>query len=489
MTVQVPLLRGLLERRSGLDLGRGGMEANLVSFVEQRLAATNQSFEGYVEQLEIAGSEELRLLVETMTVVYTWFFRDPGQFAVISQLIREFPLERPMGIWIAGCATGEETYSVALVASELTRRVHILGTDLNSNALRHAKAGIYSSTSLSAVDAAMRARYLGRVTDEYVVPASVKQCVTFQSNNLVEAPPRAPHGEGWDLVVCRNVLIYFGREQARRTLDSLASTLAPGGALVLGASEAILDRPKSLRPIGIAGRSILIRPRSGDSQPCDTRSSGVNRVETPVTLERKVFPSVCNIARNPATALGDPATRESSSSWLLGGPELPAVRPDRRKPTEIRHIASVPMALDRGHNALESGDIPNARESYLRAIELDPTCAEALMFAGIAHYLDGALTEALHHLRGALCLDASLWAACFYLALCYENMGYAEDAARSYSQVIRLANDSSRPDDEHPFLREWRPDLLAVAHKRAHPGKAERGSSAKIRIRTQVGSR
>lgn len=448
-SIHVPLLRELLERRSGLDLGRGGMEVNLINYVQRQLALRELSFDRYFERLETPGSEELRQLVETMTVVYTWFFRDPGQFLVIEQLMRDFPLDRKMGIWVAGCATGEEPYSVALVAAEQCRSVDILGTDLNSHALSHARTGQYAATSLDAVDAAMRRRYLPSVSDQFVVPESVKQTVRFQAGNLVEPPPQAQAAEGWDLVICRNVLIYFGAEQARRTLERLANSLAPGGTLILGASEAILERPSTLQVTGVAGRAVLVRPHP-DVKPSFTRLS-----------PPKFVPAEPQPAAKPKL--------KSTTSHAV--------------PSLLRVAApNARVAMEQGHLALESGDIPHARDSYLRAVALDSTCAEALMFAGIAHYLDGALMEALHHLRGALCHDASLWAACFYQALCYENLGYAEEAARSYSQVIRLSSDRAPAADEHPFLKGWKHDLLAVAHKRAHQGNAERGSG-KFRAR------
>lgn len=482
-SVDVSHLRILLERHSGLDLGRGGMEVNLVNFVRQRLAANRLTFQRYLEQLELPGSEELRLLIETMTVVYTWFFRDPGQFQVIEQLLRDFSSERKMGIWVAGCATGEEPYSVALVAAELAKPVDILGTDLNSKALGHAKLGRYSVASLQAVDAAMRSRYLQNATGDFQVPETAKQSVRFQLGNLVEAAPRSPSAEGWDLVICRNVLIYFGPEQARRTLDNLASCLAPGGTLILGASEAILERPTSLNVVGVAGRAVLRRPKPGESHSSSPRL--VPAAPSPVAGQ------LCRSARVLRESVDEtlPLTaKKHEQDTVLGSAASAAAlarTPPRFELPNHSIATTAHSALQQGHSALDAGQIPTAREYYLHAVSLDPTCAEALMFAGIAHYLDGALDDALSQLRGALCLDASLWAACFYQALCYENMGYAEDAARSYSQVVKLVGDHPGHSDEHPFLKGWRHDLLAVAKKRAHVSTNLRAVGDPHRLRAQ----
>jgi chemotaxis protein methyltransferase CheR len=470
----VPFLRGILERRAGLDLGRGGMETTLANFVHQRLERSGLSFERYLEQLEIPGSEELRLLVEAMTVVYTWFFRDPAQFLVIEQLMREFPGDRPMSIWVAGCATGEEPYSVALVAAEIGRRVSILGTDVNSAALEHAKQGRYSAASLNAIDAPMRQRYLADVSGDFVIPEPVKQSVRFQLGNLIDVAPRCPTGEGWDLIICRNVLIYFTPEQARRTLDAFASGLAPGRHLVLGASEAILERPVGLDVIGIAGRAVLKRPLAGqcsDSSKPDSNGSLVSfsRINLP-----QPRPSALNAPAPPAVA-----TREVAFEKPSG-----VVRTHRNDGADVVPITAL-YALEKGRTALDAGDVVTAKRLCSEAVQLDPTCAEAAMFAGITHYLDGEFPEALQLLRGALCLDETLWAACFYQALCFENIGYAEDAARSYAQVMTIAEKLAHGPTRHPFLENWRNDLLAVAKKRAHPAKHRNPSSHKLRIQAR----
>jgi chemotaxis protein methyltransferase CheR len=434
------------------------MEASLVHYVQQRLTERRMTYECFLEELEIPGCDELRNLVEAMTVVYTWFFRDPGQFRVIEELIRDFASERAMSIWVAGCATGEEPYSVALVAAALGKRVEILGTDLNTAALNHARAGRYATASLNAVDVAMRERYLSEIAGgEFVIPDAIRKSVRFQSGNLVDAAPRAPTGQGWDLIICRNVLIYFSQEQARRTLEIFANSLAPERHLVLGASEAILERPVGLTVVDVAGRAILERPRSGQSGAMlrppsgDKPSAPALRVAQP--SEPRIQARPTKLAVSQSTSRGGATTANVTRAChptLIGSVELPQTSID---------------ALRKGCAALDAGDVLAAKELCSLAVRLDPTCAESAMFAGIAHYLDGNFEEALRLLRSALCLDAKLWPACFYQALCYDNLGYADDAARSYALVTKFADASG--SSTHHFLAHWRSDLLDVARKRS----------------------
>ncbi len=450
-------LTSLLRRQAGLDLGRGGMGANLERVVGDRLAAEGLLFEEYMARLNAPGSSEMKLLLEAMTVVYTWFFRDPGQFRVLEELLQQNHTGSPLGIWVAGCATGEEPYSVALLADRCGRSVEILATDLNSGALRHATEGRYTASSLNAVDADMRTRYLGERPGDYVVPEHVRRAVRFQVRNLMDPPPQPPSPRGWDLILCRNVLIYFGREPARRTLDAMAASLAPGGHMMLGASEAILEQPSSLHVVGVAGRAVLQRPGPRTLQPVRPRWE----LEQPRELPR--FPRTPS---PPAPVQALPLLRTPNPIPPMQAlPPRGSSRPPTPSPSEA--------AIEAGRAALDAGDVGAARDSFAMAVALEPTSAEALMFGGITSYLHGDLPDALRQLRGALCLDGSLWAACFYQALCFENMGYAEDAARSYAQVLRLTSDVQAGREEGVgFLAAWRADLLAIANKRAGQPRA-----------------
>jgi hypothetical protein len=253
-----------------------------------------------------------------------------------------------------------------------------------------------------------------------------------------------------------------------------AGGLSPAGYLVLGASEAILDRPTLLNVVGVAGRAVLQRS-----------SPGRARVETPLSDFKVPLVSMTAItvadARPPVVPPSVYAGRDGCSAERTSG----VIRTEAPGANESTS-RSVESALQAGRTALDAGDIVKAKHHFAMALQLEPTCAEAAMFAGISHYLDGDFDEALRLLRGALCLDSTLWAACFYQALCYENIGYAEEAVRSYAQVLRIADQQGSATETHPLLDNWRNDLLAVAKQRTHQSTHARDhSSQKMRIQAR----
>ncbi len=189
----------------------------------------------------------VRRLIEEVTVKETSFLRDREQLAGIDWR-RLLERARARGsehvrVWTAACATGEEAYSLALLAAEAfapaPAPVRILATDISADALAHARAGVYRSRSVRDVGPAMRARWLPADGDRQVVAEPLRALVTFARHNLVR-DPFPPLGETpFDLILCRNVLIYFDTPTVGRVLGSFEQARAPGGKLVLGAADAL----------------------------------------------------------------------------------------------------------------------------------------------------------------------------------------------------------------------------------------------------------
>jgi len=189
----------------------------------------------------------VRRLIEEVTVKETSFLRDREQLASIDwrRLLERANARgsERVRVWTAACATGEEAYSLALLAAEafapMPAPVHILATDISADALAHARAGHYRSRSVRDVGPAMRARWLRAEGDRQVVADPLRALVTIARHNLVR-DPFPPLGETpFDLILCRNVLIYFDTSTVGRVLASFEQARAPGGELVLGAADAL----------------------------------------------------------------------------------------------------------------------------------------------------------------------------------------------------------------------------------------------------------
>jgi chemotaxis protein methyltransferase CheR len=195
----------------------------------------------------LQGRPLVARLIEEVTVKETSFLRDSGQLAgldwpLLLARARARGSER-VRVWTAACATGEEAYSLALLAAEAfapaPAPVRILATDISADALAHARAGRYRARSVRDVGPAMRARWMQPDADRLVVREPLRALVTFARHNLVR-DPFPPLGEArFDLILCRNVLIYFDTPTVGRVLASFESARAPTGELVLGAADAL----------------------------------------------------------------------------------------------------------------------------------------------------------------------------------------------------------------------------------------------------------
>jgi chemotaxis methyl-accepting protein methylase len=431
-------LAQLLESYTGIEIKRGGLDANLDAFLARRLPELRAaSLEEYLARLA-PHSAELELLLNAITVPHTWFMRDPGQLAIVSELLGRRPmLAPPLRVWVPGCATGEDVYSIAILAEQAGRRVEILGTDINSMALEHARVGRYGSWTvreLPDVD-----RYFERgERSTFLIAARFKEVVRFERHNLVDRPARGD----WDVVLCRNVLIYIARERARSIVESLADALLPGGHLLLGASEVVFEVPPQLHAVYIAGRLSLRRNQNGDRRASQSESS------------RSLVPH---------------APRER---WQAPLPALPrsavdiTEHPPAAPPQNLLGTAAL---LLRGHAQLDRSDLTAAITEYELAVDSDATLAEPHLYLGIALYLDGSLEKALHELRAAAFLDSALWPAMFYSAVCYEALGQLEAATREYRHVVRVAARS--PGASLPRRHSaWHEDLIQLARTRASTG-------------------
>jgi two-component system CheB/CheR fusion protein len=236
---------GLLGRRYGLDL-RAYKRGTLERRTRRRMGLKQiESWVAYCDYLQ-EHAEEVDALYRDVLIGVTCFFRDPDAWKYLSetavpQLLRARASDMPVRAWVAGCATGEEAYSLAVVLlSELERagihsKVQIYATDINADALATARRGIYPASIANDVSAPYLARYFHKQGDEYQVTSAVREAVTFATHNLLSDPPFSR----LDLVICRNVLIYFTAPVQDRVLELFQFALKREGVLMLGRSETI----------------------------------------------------------------------------------------------------------------------------------------------------------------------------------------------------------------------------------------------------------
>jgi chemotaxis protein methyltransferase CheR len=342
-----------------------------------------------------AGRRLMDRLIDEVTVQETAFLRDRSQLDAIAWH-RLLEAARAAGsgtirAWSAGCASGEEAYTLALLAAEAFAParvpVDVLGTDISGAALAAATAGRYRERAVRALDPSLRLRYLDQQPDgSYLVSDQLRSLVRFRRHNLARDPKPPPGGEaGFDLIACRNVLIYLDSTLAGQVITSLERSLRRGGVLMLGPADA-LARTASRPPV---------RPEARPPQA----------------------------ARG---ALRRPLGRDPS-------------------PSRERQLSAVLAAVDRG-------DRDGALAYVAALLTDDPLDADAHFMAGLVTLEAGRPAKAVAALRRALYADPAFGLAAFTLGRAYDALGETPAARRAYERALRTLDPA---DNRHePVLQQ-----------------------------------
>jgi chemotaxis protein methyltransferase CheR len=426
----------------GLDLARGGRLDALERVVTQRaLREGYASPDAYVAALTGADDPEVLRLLDTVTVGHTWFFRDRGQTEAILAELRSVRRERlPAEVWVAGCSTGEDAYTVALLARAAGVAVEVLGTDINPFVLERARAARYAEWSTRQVPDAY-AKHFVRVEGggDQLHPEVVRD-VRFERHNLVDASPRPRRAGGWDIIVCRNVLIYFRRGAAQQAIDGLSEALCSGGWLFLGAAEVLQRAPPGCRLAWIGSRLAI----------------------------QKLGPGVASSVEPPGYAGGTPpGPRGRLERTLERTPERAPADPERQTMPPAEPEGDL---IQRALALAEAGQNGEAIMLCAKALQADPLRAEAHLVSGIAYHLGNDPEAAARELRSALLLAPELWPALFYLGQALDKLGRQDEAKEAY----READERSRaaPSGRLGVLEAYRTEMAALARERARRGGA-----------------
>ncbi|MBW8837513.1 MAG: chemotaxis protein CheR, partial [Burkholderia sp.] len=245
----------VLRERVGHDFG-GYKEKTFLRRVQRRMQVLQlATLDAYVEHLR-QDADEAKLLFRDLLIGVTHFFRDADAFQALEQLVvpRLFEGKAAAGtlrVWVPGCSTGEEVYSIALLLRERVDamrpppKVQIFGTDIDEAALQYARAGRYPAALLDSVPEERRQRYFHRDGGTLTVAKRVRDLCVFSAHSIVRDPPFSR----LDLISCRNLLIYLGSEQQDRVIPVFHFALRPGGFLFLGSAENVSHRGDLFQPL------------------------------------------------------------------------------------------------------------------------------------------------------------------------------------------------------------------------------------------------
>jgi chemotaxis protein methyltransferase CheR len=251
--------RFLLERR----LSRRIRELELGSFAAYHYRIRNSS----------NGSDELPNLIDELTTNETYFFREYSQLrALIDEIFEELQLERekrggrPINVWSAGCSSGEEPYSIAMLAREAGLKpgvdVHVYASDISRRMLRKARKGIFREASFRETDPHLREKYFVEKDRLWQISDDLKRDVDFIHLNLLDKSKIALL-RTMDVILCRNVIIYFGIDTKCQVIQTFHEKLRPGGHLLLGHSESLINLSTSFELRHLRRDLVYRRPLPG----------------------------------------------------------------------------------------------------------------------------------------------------------------------------------------------------------------------------------
>lgn len=253
------MLCDFLRQRTGLSFGENKRYYVERRVVDRMTAVGARDFREYLNLLRFqASGEELQLLVNQMTVNETYFFREKYQFdclvnSVLDEIVRDRRPGDRIRIWSAGCATGEEPYSIAIMLLEFWKRVddfeiELHASDIDSRALARAREGIYEERSLQFLPPHLVSKYFTLLAPgRWQIIEDLRGSIDFSHVNLMDAD-QMQHFRNLDIIFCRNMLIYFDDLGRREVAAGFYDALAPGGFVFLGHSESMARMSSLYQP-------------------------------------------------------------------------------------------------------------------------------------------------------------------------------------------------------------------------------------------------
>lgn len=416
-----PLTQPDLERFRAVVLDRLGLQFDdsklgLLGEVLQRRLAKRQAGGGdYLSSLERSPPPgECDALAEELTVTETYFFRNHEQFDALAAIVLPERLSRRgdlrrLSLLSAGCSSGEEAYSLAIAAWEALPdagwRADIRAVDLNPAQLAKARRARYSAWALRETPPHIRERWFTPDGPLMALDQTIRRAVRFESANLADS--RAPVWQigGYDVIFCRNVLMYFSPVQRRAVIERFAQALAPGGYLFLGHAETLT---------GLSDAFHL----------CHTHDTFYYRRKEGAEISPPKAPPIAPAAETPSPS---PLYQSAWADAIRDAHErVAALLPDGAPPAsaKARRASDLTPALDLLHRERFSEAL-----DYLGGQQQEETDPDALLLRAVLLQQSGKLEEAEQTCLRLLTLDELSSGAHYVLALCRENAGDTAGAA------------------------------------------------------------
>jgi len=413
----------VLREASGMTLA-SSVRRSLSTAMTRAAEARGMDIPTFLQKLLARDATVVEQFIEYAVIGETYFFRHPEHLRELGRVatLKEDGLLR---VWSAGCATGEEAYSIAmtLLASGLpVERIRVTASDISARSLQRARAATYGPWSVRRIEPSMERRFLTPQGDLVMVSSQARRPVEFVRHNLVlDAAPVSEQ----DAVFCRNVLIYFPHELVRQVLAKLISALAPGGMLFLAPAEIPLTNGMGLEQIDVQGSPVLRLPRP--------RSAAEIAPAPPPTPDPKL-----ELMRKLKSAASSQVSQARPTQ-----PAAPAASSAPATPSSSAGTGS-DDAMRQALRAAQEGKFDQAEELAREAArKLVP---EAYLLLAMVAETRGNVNGAVDLVRKALYLDPTMALGHATLVTLYTRLNRREEAERARQNALRALDGL---DDEH----------------------------------------
>lgn len=497
------IFREYIETRTGIHIDECKQNYIAISLDTRMCVLGIKDYNAYYAFLtaDIQGKKEFSELLDLLLIKETFFFRDERQVkALIHNVLpelRERKKGREIKIWSAGCATGEEPYTLAMAIRENfpagSINFSIYATDISAGALSYARKGVYGKGSMRAIDRSILNKYFIQKDGRYHLTEEVKQLIRFDVVNLIE--PYLPTGEdGFDVIICKNVVIYFSLETIKKVIHRFYDTLTSGGYFFVGHSESLWQVSNEFTLEEIPG-VFLYRKYGGTvtkSSPelmTETRpisrnqflpaASGVSyqqyqqRINSNAAVagmkersiaNRKEAPFVRSPQRTgtkivttyterkaPRTA-GDSASTKENMQALLKKGLLLTGDDDEEILEDIQTIIekdpkNTDAHLFLGKVYVNMGLYDKALRKTTDVLEIDDLNADAYELIGGVYYKSGEKEKAIVSFKRAIYLNEKTLLSHYYLGNLYKDANLFRQAINEYKNVMRAIEADSRGDE------------------------------------------
>lgn len=460
----------LLRRKTGLHI-RTADQKNALAAIQARMKKCGiRDMDAYLQFVEEDGEQsaaELRELQTQLAVGETYFFRDKGQFLlletrILPEIIKRRAMDKHIGILSAGCSTGAEPYSVAMLLHRLLSgcdewKIKITGIDINEEALAHARRGVYDEWMMRSIPEPFKREFFQKKEAGWHLSGAIGKMATFQRADISrESLPDYRNGlYDFDLILCRNLFIYYHSDKVREMAANLAEALVEGGYLMTGHGELL------------GGEMPLLTPRSYPESVIYQKG-----LKVPWEMRTEPPPLFKPLPKSVVILPSDHPTHEIPQTPFGNAPLL--LKEGRNR--EAAAAASIALAADPDNGAMlmalgeaqaNLGAYDTATEALGKAASLDIHSPRPHWILAHIEETLGNMAGAIGHYEKALYRDPSFIPAYLELASLHENGGDFARAAKTREAAFNLLRSMPMEKRIEPYGHVTAGELALIVEKMA----------------------